>query len=131
MPGSQLQIWPSLISRIACLLPSKRGIVRIIPGVLPLRLAFHRVRPSWLLFPVNSDTARESSDFPHENLAVDAVNLPNFHREKTGTFYLKSPSSKKRIILEETFWTQLRSLDSRVCTQMLSVVFIPALSESN
>lgn len=34
--GSQLQIWPGLISRIACL--PKRAIVRIIPGMLVFAL---------------------------------------------------------------------------------------------
>lgn len=118
MPGNQLQIWPGLISRIACLLPSKRAIVRIIPDVLPLRLAFHgRVRSSYLLFLVNSDTARENLPIPSRKSRRRCGRSTEFLPREDGTFYLKS---KKKIISGET---QLRSSEDCIipeCCERLS-----------
>jgi len=68
VPGSQLQIWLGLISRIARP-PSKRAAIRIILGVLSrceLRAAFHgRARPPTcpLTSPASSDTERSAPTY--------------------------------------------------------------------
>lgn len=101
MPGSQLQIWPGLISRIACL-PSKRAIVRIILAVFSLfhRLTFHgRVRSPCLCSLLIPIPGRENFSTPAKSHRVQVdLGVGEFLEVvENGTFYsLQEFLSNKR-----------------------------------